>query len=151
HHSLEVVCKDVQAHFGAYMMKCLHEEVRRTHPVLQRSEDMLNRPSSHFHGLRLAIQATLHCIKYRLMFPAPHATLVSRRALSLEPALRADVRPVEADVHAALEPRLVPPQALAGRAQVFIVLGDVDEVELAEAPFGLAVGRHWFGDERLDA
>jgi hypothetical protein len=39
----------------------------------------------------------------------------------------------------------------AGRALVFIVPGDVDEVELAEAPFGLAVGRHWFGYERLDA
>src|SRR5262249_52792851 len=82
HHSLEVVREDVQAHFSAYMVKRPHEEVRRTHPVLQSSEDMLDGASSHFHGVRLAIQAALHCIKYCFMFPAPHATLVSRRALS---------------------------------------------------------------------
>jgi hypothetical protein len=35
---------------------------RRTHPVLQRSEDMFDAASAHFHRVLLAIQVTLHCL-----------------------------------------------------------------------------------------
>ena len=42
-------------------------------------------------------------------------------------------------------------EALSSRASVFVVLGDVDEVELAEAPLGLAVGGHRLGHVGRDA
>jgi len=42
-------------------------------------------------------------------------------------------------------------RALACRALVLVILGDVDEVGLVEAPFGLRIGCHRLGHEGRDA
>src|ERR1700746_1689290 len=43
HHAFQVVGKDMKTHLGAHAGECLRQEVSPTHPVLDRSEWVLNR------------------------------------------------------------------------------------------------------------
>jgi hypothetical protein len=133
-HSLEVICKDVQDHFGADVIERLHQEVRRAHPVLQCSEDVFDRSTSYPHRVRLAIKTSLHLLEYGLVLPAPDTALVARGALFLERAMRAYISPVGMGRQPLLDRSLMAPQALTSGAGVFVVLRDVDEVEFAVAP-----------------
>ena len=53
--------------------------------------------------------------------------------------------------HAVLERREAPYGALPGRASIFVVLRDVDEIALVEESGGLVVGGEWFGHYRRDS
>ena len=50
HHSLEVVSQHVQAHLGAHVLEPSSQEVRRPHPVLERSEDCQNDEGDELGG-----------------------------------------------------------------------------------------------------
>src|SRR5690349_9794174 len=80
HYSLDVVSQHMQAHLGANVLESAREEVRCTHPVLQRAEDMLDGASSQRHRIGLPIEPALHRVKNALMFPSRDAPVVTRCA-----------------------------------------------------------------------
>ena len=49
--SLQVVGQHMQTHFSSDMAKSARLEVRRSHPVLECAEHMLNCPASYRHGV----------------------------------------------------------------------------------------------------
>src|SRR5438105_15655070 len=83
HHAFQVVGKDMKTHLGAHAGERLRQEVGPTHPVLDRSKWVLNRPSSHSHHLRLAIEPLLHRLENRLVFPAADTPVIAGGALCL--------------------------------------------------------------------
>ena len=56
-----VIGKDMKTHLSAHARQRLCQEVGPTHPVLDRSECVLDRLSSHSHHLGLPIQPLLLC------------------------------------------------------------------------------------------
>lgn len=48
----QVVGEHIQAHLGAQPCKFTGQEVRRTHPLFERPEGVLNRPFSYAHHFR---------------------------------------------------------------------------------------------------
>src|SRR3978361_303146 len=76
-HALQVVCEHVKTHFGADVGQPARQEVRRTHPVLERSEDVFDGASTQRHGLGLLIQAPLHRIEHPLVLPARDSSIVA--------------------------------------------------------------------------
>src|SRR5664279_1460552 len=75
HHAFEVVSQHMKAHFGAHASDRLGQEVRRTHPVLDGSERVLDRLPSLSHPLGLTIESSLHRIDHVFVLPAPHASV----------------------------------------------------------------------------
>lgn len=55
--TFEVVGQHVQAHFSGDMDKSARLEVRRSHPVLECAEHMLDCAPPYGHGVELAIQS----------------------------------------------------------------------------------------------
>jgi hypothetical protein len=43
--------------------------------VLERAEDMLNGTSADGHGVRFAVEPTLHHFKHILVLPSPNSTI----------------------------------------------------------------------------
>ena len=70
----------MQAHFGADVVECLHEEVRRPHPVLQRSEDVLDR-GSQIKALEAVQREEVEAGKQPLV-----AQLIQLRAIGIKDA-----------------------------------------------------------------
>ena len=58
-----VVGEDVQRHFGADVLECLHLEVRRSRPGLYCTEGMLDRLTTQTHLVRVPIKPRLHGLK----------------------------------------------------------------------------------------
>lgn len=82
HDASEVVRKHMEAHLGADMLTCLHQEVRRAHPEFQRTEWVFNGLTAYAHHVRLLVEALLHRLDDGLMFPALYpASLFARCAL----------------------------------------------------------------------
>lgn len=75
-HPIEVVGEYMQAHFRAYPVERPREEMGGAHPGLQCAERTL-----HAHHLRSLIQARLHGVEHRLVFPASPPPLCARCAL----------------------------------------------------------------------
>ena len=70
HRSFEVVRENMQAHFGAHTWQGLGEEMRRSHPCLERAERMLDGLASYSRSPRCAVQPLLHRVQYVFVFPA---------------------------------------------------------------------------------
>lgn len=81
--SSEVVRQYVQAHFGRHVLEASSQEVRPTHPVLERSEDVLDGALSHRHRVRHAVQPLLGLVHDTLVLPSPDAPVPTRGALRL--------------------------------------------------------------------
>ena len=79
----------MQAHFRADMFKRLHQEVSRSHPELERAEDMFDGTASLFHLPRVPVQAVLHCIKDVFMLPSLDPPFLASGALCLQRTLLA--------------------------------------------------------------
>ena len=94
-----------------------------------------------------AIQSLLHGVDHCFMFPAPDAALLAGGALHLEGASSAVGSPIFADVQALLDRGEAPGRSLAGGAAIDVVIGDIDEVLLAESSTGLGARGQWFGDQ----
>lgn len=89
HHALEVICKHMQAHFGAHAPDRLGQEVRRTYPVLDRSERLLDRLATLSHSFGLTVESGQHRVDDVFVFLAPHASVRQVVALPLDRALLA--------------------------------------------------------------
>lgn len=86
HHSLQVIGEHIQAHFSAHPVQFSSQEVRCSHPLLERPEGMLNSPLSNPHHLRCLVQPALHFLQHSFMFPAPYSTICAWRALGFQRA-----------------------------------------------------------------
>jgi hypothetical protein len=115
--------------------KTLHQEVSRPHPRLQSAERMFDRLAMLAHCLRVFVEALLYGLQYMLMFPAGDASLRAGRAVMLERAVAAHIRPIA--------PQLLPVplvcvlQLFASPTAIHILLAEIDKVLLAEAPLCL--------------
>lgn len=69
-------------------------EVRRSHPVLECAEHVLDCPPPYRHGVELAIQSGLHRFKHRVMLPSSDTPVVSGRSLTFHRASQASATPV---------------------------------------------------------
>ena len=81
----------MQAHFGGDVIERFHQEVGRSHPVLQCPEDMFDRSPSDLHGLGVALQPLLHLVEHVFVLPAFDLAACSRCALGLDGAVAAAV------------------------------------------------------------
>ena len=84
----------MQAHFCTNPLEGSGQEVRTTHPVLDRPKGVFHRLASGTHGVWRLIQASLHDLKDFLMRPAGDASLLTGGALFLDRALLAMRAPV---------------------------------------------------------
>jgi hypothetical protein len=57
----------VQTHFRFDLFKGLGQEMGAAHPRLEGSERMLNGLSTHDHGLRHAVEPSLHPVEHRFV------------------------------------------------------------------------------------
>src|SRR5262245_50288681 len=112
---------------------------------------MFDGASSQRHRLRLPIEPTLHCLQDRFMLPACDAAIVARGAARFEWAPWTCRWPVLVDGQAVLHRREAVDGTFARRTLVLVILGDVDEVRLAEATLRLGIGGHRLGHQRRDA
>lgn len=142
----------MQTHLGVHVLQLLRQEVRRAHPVFECSEHVLHRTSSQRHGNGLAVQALLNTFEHLLVHPSTDAPIRARRALIFDRALGASTGPVDTHLVAVRLQCIEPVDGPLPRgALVLIVLGDIDEVALVEAPLGLRVGGHRLGNVGRDA
>jgi hypothetical protein len=84
----------VQCHLAGNLRQRLHQEVRRAHPHLQCTEGMLDRLAARTHRAGIFIEPLLYRLDDLLMFPSRDAAMRAFRALSLERAGPARVRPI---------------------------------------------------------
>ena len=127
HHSFHVVGEHIQTHLRTYPDQLSGQEVRRTHPLFERPEGMLNRPFSDSHHLRGFAQPKLHFLQYGFMLPAPNSSFRARRALRLQRAALAFRTPVTMQLQAFFYVGVVPDQRLASWANVFVFCRVIDE------------------------
>src|SRR5262245_65119405 len=84
----------MQRHLGGNIGQPLHEEVRGTHPHLDRAEGMLDRLTARAHGIRIFVEPFLYRLDNLLVLPSRDATLSSRRALSFDCTGTARISPI---------------------------------------------------------
>src|SRR3974377_534307 len=96
HDAREIVSQYMQGHLGGHARQRFHQEVRRTHPHLERAEGMLGRLAAHAHCLRISTETLLHRFKQVLMFPSRDAPLRTRRTSRFERAAWTCGRPIAA-------------------------------------------------------
>ena len=80
----QVIGQHMQTHFRTHMFDGFHQEVRRTHPELERTKDMFDGTPPLFHLSRVPVQAILHRIQNAFMFPSSDAPFLARRALRFQ-------------------------------------------------------------------
>jgi len=94
HDPFQVVGEHIQAHLRTHLGQLSRQEVRRTHPLFERPEGMLNRPLSDSHHLWCVAQPKLHVLQYVLMLPASNSSFRARCALQFQRAALAFRTPV---------------------------------------------------------
>ena len=82
-HSLEIVGEHVQADFGPDTGQRPGKQMGRTHPGLERTEDVFNGPAANSRGVRCVRQASQHALNNMLVFPARNPSIDTRRTLRL--------------------------------------------------------------------
>ena len=87
--ALEVVGEDVEAHLGSDVLHGTRLQVASAHPVLDGTEDVLDRSSTESHRAGLAVETCLHGLDDLLVFPALDPTLDAGGAVCLYGALGA--------------------------------------------------------------
>jgi hypothetical protein len=80
HGSFQIVCQYVQTHLGTHARHRFSEEMRRSHPRLERAERMFDGLASYSRCPRCAVQPPLHRIEYVLVFPPSDAPIIAGRA-----------------------------------------------------------------------
>src|SRR5215470_6307276 len=113
----------MQRHLGGNLGQRLHQEVRGTHPHLDRTEGMLDRLTARAHGTRIFVEPCLHGLDNLLVLPPRDATLSSRRALSFDWAGTARSSPITVKCLAVLLVRIAILQFLTRRAAIDIFIG----------------------------
>ena len=108
HDPFQVVGEHIQAHLRTHPGQFSRQEVRRSHPLFERPEGMLNRPFSDSHHLRGFTQPKLHVLQYGFMLPAPNSSFRARCALRLQRAALAFRTPVTMQLQAFFNVGVVP-------------------------------------------
>src|SRR5262245_33106929 len=103
------------------------------------------------HGVRVRIKALLHGVEQMLVLPPRDPPLRPCRALRFERALGTRGRPVAPQNLAVLLVRIAIGQPLASWTAIGILLGQIDEVLLAEAPLRLGPRRQRLRQRHRDA
>src|SRR5664279_2719854 len=98
---------------------------------------MLHGLAAHAHLFGIAVEPRLHGFEDSLVLPTRDPAFLARRAFVLQRARLTDARPIVAQVLATLFVGKAIGEPLAGGTTIDIVLGDIDEVLLAETPCGL--------------
>ena len=70
----------MERHLRPHIAEPLREEVRRTHPELEGSEDMLHRAAPNRHHVWVPVQPVLSGLQNGFMLPAFNAALLARGA-----------------------------------------------------------------------
>src|SRR5262249_5703614 len=134
----------MQRHLGGDLRQRLHQEVRGSHPHLDRTEGMLDRLTARAHGTRIFVEPCLHGLDSLLVLPPRDATLSSRRALSFDWAGLARIGPITAKFLAVLLSRKTVREFLTRRAHIYVLLRLIDKILLAEPARRPAAGSHRF-------
>jgi hypothetical protein len=92
----QIVGEHAQRHFAPDLRQRLHQEVRRAHPHLKRTEGMLNCFASAAHGLGILIQSPLHRFENALVLPSCDPAFFGCDALIFDCAGLAGAGPVAA-------------------------------------------------------
>ena len=137
HDAREIVGQHVQRHLGGDPWQRLHQEVRCAHPGLDRAEGMLNRLAPLAHLLRMLVEPALHRLENMLMLPSGDPSLLAGSAAVLDDAALAGVGRVATQDQAFVFGREGVGEPFAGRTDVHVLLSQITEVLLAEAPFRL--------------
>ncbi len=90
------------------------------------------------HLFRVLVEALLNVLEKVFVFPAGDPALLARGATVLDGAALAGVGPVAAQDQPVLLVREVVDQALAGRADIDIVRGQIAKILLSKPALGLA-------------
>src|SRR4029434_6970398 len=108
-----------------------------SHPGLDRAERMLDRLAPLAHLLRILIEPALHRLENVLMLPSGDPSFLAGGAAVLDGAALAGIGPVAAQDQSIFLVRVMVSEPFTGRTNVDVVLSQVAEVLLAEAPFRL--------------
>src|SRR5262249_48607230 len=122
-----------------------------THPRLDGAERMLDGLAPQLHGVWLAVQSRLRSLEDVLALPSPNAPLLARRAVALERAVPARVRPIDVEHAAVFFTRHAARELLPGWTQIAIVFAIVDEVILVEPTLGPCIRRRTLRNIDVDA
>src|SRR5260221_8728921 len=107
---------------------------------------MLDRLAALTHRVRVGIEPLLHGFEQLLMLPPGNSSLRSGRAFRFQRAGRAHCRPVASQLLALLLVRVSVRKALAGRTTIDVLIGQIDEVLLAEPTRRLRARCHRLGN-----
>jgi hypothetical protein len=80
HDARQILGEHAERHLARDLRQCLHQEVRRVHPYLERAEGMLNRLAPAAHGLGILMQPLVHGRRLRqrvITQPRPKADFPS--------------------------------------------------------------------------
>jgi hypothetical protein len=110
---------------------------KRAHPGLDRAERMLDRLAPLAHLLRMLVEPALYCLENMLMLPTADPTLLARGAAVLDGAALANIGRVAVQNQSIFLGCEGLGEPFTGRTNVNVLLHEVAEVLLAEAPFRL--------------
>src|SRR5205814_6707308 len=104
---------------------------------------MLDRLAAYAHLVRIPIEPRLHGLTDGFMFPARYPPLFACRALGLQCAALACGGPIAPQCLAFLFIGVAIGSLLTRGTKIRVVRGDIDEVLLAKATFGVDARGHW--------
>src|SRR3954454_25209706 len=99
---------------------------------------MLDHLPQPAHRLQVRIEPALHRLQHCFMLPAGDTAVQARGAAARERSGMADRGPIAAQSQSTLDIAVVVSELLARRTAVGVLLGQVDEVLLAEAAISLS-------------
>jgi hypothetical protein len=135
----------VQRHLARHLRHPLHQEVGGAHAQLDRAKRMLDYLPPLAHRPWVQIKPALDRLQHLLVLPAHNPALLGGRAAALERASVTGIGPVAAQLQPTLHVAVVVLEPLARRAAIGVLLGQVDEVLLAEAAIHFGAGGHRLG------
>src|SRR3546814_8166656 len=112
----------MEVHLGSDFVQSAGQEVRASHPRLERAEDVLDGLPTDLHHLGPGVEPLLHAIQHGFMLPSADATLRARGALGFEHACPAHARPVAADLHCSLSGSAAVKQVIYSRTTIAVAI-----------------------------
>jgi len=146
-HPFDIVGQHTEAHFGFHALDASCQEVRVAYPRFDRAEGVIDCSSANGHSV-VDIQQLLHRFDDALMLPAIDAAFLAGRAFRLQRASAAFSGLVAMERSSLLEARISISERHSRRTAIYVLIGKIDEVILAESPCGLRIRDEWLGHVR---